>query len=65
MNAKYAIRGKKTIKERIFSKFMNVLSTKRLRKCKAPYMEKRTLSGKLIFAFIRTVLYQTVKCMQM
>ncbi len=29
------------LKERIFSMFMNVLNTKRLRECKPPYMEKQ------------------------
>ncbi len=42
MNAKHAIWGKRLyLKERIFSMFMNVLNTKRLRECKATYMEKQ------------------------
>ncbi len=63
MKAKHAIWEKRLyLKEHIFSMFMNVLSTKRLRECKAPYMEKQNdLTKTCIFGVFELVMYQNAK----
>ncbi len=60
--ARYKGKKRLYLKERVFSMFMNVLRTKRLRECKEPYMEKQNdLTKTCIFGVFELVMYQNSK----